>query len=346
MNAMGMKALPAGVSRSEIPGVYVARGKNGSNMYSQNPSDFANSPVDTAYTAPMPGASRGLHTNREFANNSLGMNPSDMIATAGDHPESALLAQQMMVAGINDDKANANQPEVQLSNRGALAQLRGNTHDVNKRYYGAQDPLDGLGGAGLSRAGTAGGLTPKDVLGLHIKQASLAQGATRDAATAAYRAEQGRHTDAAQDQDKAQYFMTQYNNAEARQRGAGAALLAQVVPKGLGSVKSYADWLATPEGNAWSTSALTTMNQGAKKSLWPSEWGDAAQLGANVNWSNMKRDSKTGKFRGFMDSDGDVEYPRNDILGHANYNEQFLKQIDPKLLSALQARAVHNMSNQ
>jgi len=398
----GLKALPQGVVRSSIPGVYIARGKDGSFMASnvmgaagapdfgggaaanaaaagvkslRRPGGTSYDPrmaitdaegytmapgaqggaydpnagvVDASGAGSLLGAASGPHAGFTYAQNSLRMNPADMITAAGINPEAAQDAKRQLIAAMNNDP-NSTNPEVQAANRAALAQLQGNEQDVRQQYFGGNGSMYGaMGGVGGTGAAGGRGIGLKDVLMNRYRNANLAERTQRDQATDQYREQMADRADRAEARQGAQYFMTNYQNAENKLPGSGDSLIAQTTPQGL-SPDEFKKWVTTnPAGQAWSTALKQSMQRGAAQSLKtpfdiPIEWGDKANLASNVNFGNMKLD-KNGDFAGFYDnSDAPTnEYPRRSGLwGSPNYNEALLRTISPAYWKVLQQIGLH-----
>jgi len=391
----GLHALPQGVVRSSIPGVYLARGKDGSFMASNvmgtdgmpdfggtsqasqrmglrahnaNPGGTQVDPrtqiadmggwvqgpgaqggtydpsagvVDANGAASLPGAVAGQRGGFTYAENSLHMNPADMIKAAGINPEAAQQAKEQLIASMNNDP-NSSNPEVAASNRAALAQLEGNVHDVRQQYYGGSGSPYGMVG-GIGTGGARGGLGLRDILTNRYRNANLAERTARDQATDQYRQQTADRADRTEARQGAQYFMTNYQNAESKLPGSGDALIAQTTPQGLSSAE-FKKWVTTnPAGQAWSQALLQSMQRGAAESLKtpfgiPVEWGDRANIAGNVNFGNMKLD-KNGNFAGFFDNSDNPtnEYPRNSgFWGSPNYDESLLRTISPSYWKVLQ----------
>lgn len=403
-HAADLSALPAGVVRSSIPGVYLARGKDGSFMASnvmgadgapdfgggaaanaaaagvtslRRPGGTSFDPrlavtdangytmapgaqggtfnpnagvVDANGAASLPGAVRGPRAGFTYAQNSLHLNPADMITAAGVNPEAAQKASAQLIAAINNDPNSAN-PEVAAANRAALAQLQGNVQDVRREFFGGGNGgvLGMAGGVGGTGAVPAGVLSPKDALGLRMHQAELAERTARDNRRLGIQQQQADRAARAEDRQAAQDFMTRYQQAEANPNapGAGDSILMQMTPQGM-SDKDFANWISNdPKGQAWSAALLQSLQKGAGNSLRFLEFGDNRHLGQNVNYGNMKLD-KDGNFAGFFDADGAAggsnEYPRTSAFGTDNYNETLLNSIPKRYWKVLQQQGLHRQA--
>lgn len=182
--------------------------------------------------------------NYTYAQNSLHMNPSTLIAAAGVDPQRAATVRDELLKGWMDDPNRSN-PDVQRANAAALAQLGENVQDVRQRYYGGGNSMLGeMGGAGGIRD-AGGGVSSNALLSFigrnRATQERAALGAQRNQLAAQ------RNTIAAKNSARQglQQFEASYNTALKQNPSAASAMLYSAIPSDLTKIPG---WSHTQEG--------------------------------------------------------------------------------------------------